>query len=130
MNSSVSSAITSSAIPISGSKRDPVASWYSSSTSEIDTLVTLSGPSCPVASSLICSSAFLSGSSSVSRSRTVATPMGVPSLSVPVITWRAARACSASGAVRTYSSAASICSCVTEPKSSVWSRAAISSVGR
>ena len=53
-----SATIRSSAKPISGAIPDSVASLYSSSTTIGDRLLTRSGPSSPVASSLILRSAF------------------------------------------------------------------------
>ncbi len=84
-----STAISSSASPISGPIPDSVASLYSSSTITDDRLVTRSGPSSPVASSLIFRSAAWIISSPVSIRRMLAIATCVPSTSVPVIAARA-----------------------------------------
>ena len=111
-----STAISSSAIPTRGAMPSSVAFRYSSSTTVGEMLLTLSGPSCPTASSWIVRSASGRRSSPVSRRRMVAMAMGVPSVSVPVI---AASAPPISG----MPVAASISACVIDATPSAWSAA-------
>ena len=122
VKTSSSTAISTSARPISGAIPSSVAFLYSSSTTTGDRLLTRSGPSSAAASSLILRSASWTLSSPVSISRMLAIATGVPSVSVPVI---AARAAWSSGALRTPS----ICAWVTEPKSSVCRAAPIRAEG-
>ena len=78
MNRRIRSAISTSAIPISGSSPDSVASVYSSSTTAGDTTLTRSGPSSAVARSLIRRSTSKTRSSPVSSRRMLAMATGVP----------------------------------------------------
>ena len=107
--------MSSSANPIRGAIPVSVASRDSSSITAYETLVTRSGPSSPVASSLILRSASATRSSPVSRRRTDAIATGVPSVSVPVI---ASSAAISSGGPRMESMSA----WVTDSKLLTWSR--------
>ena len=122
MKSRISAAISSSAIPISGTIPDSVASVYSSSTTAVETLVTRSGPSAASARSSIRRSMSRTRSSPVSSRRMLAIPTGVPSVSLPV---RALSAAPISGRPRTES----ISACAIDERSSVPSTNPTSELG-
>ena len=117
-----SPAISRKASPIRGAIPSSVALTYSSSTTMNEMVLACSVPSLARASSWIFRSASLMRSSPVSRRRTVATVINVPSLSFPVNASSPSWSCGGTGA-------ASISACETDSKLSTCKRSLYSSEG-